>query len=163
MKGPPEDSRDVGVDGGLGALEGEGGHGTGCVAPDSGEVEEPIGLGREASRTVADDLASQPVEVCRAAVVAEPIPVLAHGGGAGSRQRLQRGEALEKGVIVLLDPSHLGLLEHDLGDQDAIRIARPAPGEVASVPPKPSEQPPAKGNGVVGRPAAGEGRHGGQS
>jgi hypothetical protein len=34
----------------------------------------------------------------------------------------------------------LRLLQHDLGDEDRVRVARPSPGEIAPMAPVPSEQ-----------------------
>jgi len=35
----------------------------------------------------------------------------------------------------------LGLLQHDLGDEDVIRVTRPPPWEIAAVPFVPAEEP----------------------
>jgi hypothetical protein len=43
-------------------------------------------------------------------------------------------------MIVLLNPGDLGLLEHELRNENAIRIASATPGKVSAVTPKPSEQ-----------------------
>jgi hypothetical protein len=50
------------------------------------------------------------------------------------------GEALEKLGIILANPRDLGLLQHELGNQDFIRIAGSSPGEIATLGPKPSQQ-----------------------
>ena len=47
---------------------------------------------------------------------------------------------MQEAVIIRLDPPHLGLLEHELGDQDPIRITGSAPGEVPAVLAEPAEE-----------------------
>src|SRR5437016_5793238 len=39
------------------------------------------------------------------------------------------------------DPSDLGLVEHHLGDEDRVRVARRAPGQITPVLAKPSQKP----------------------
>src|SRR5262249_3850166 len=53
---------------------------------------------------------------------------------------------------------HLGLLEHDLADPDAIRIAVAAPGQLALLPSEPGKQAARK----PGTQFGGEGRRGGK-
>src|SRR5206468_657762 len=60
--------------------------------------------------------------------------------GAGPREPPD-GRVAPKELTVLRDHAvHLGLLEHDLGDEHAIGLARPSPGEIAVVVGVPREQ-----------------------
>ena len=54
-------------------------------------------------------------------------------------QGLHRREPLKPLFVLGLDPVHLGLLQHDLRDQNLIRIAGSSPREVASVSVIPAE------------------------
>jgi hypothetical protein len=47
-------------------------------------------------------------------------------------------------MIIRDHSGHLRLLEHELGDDDCVRIARLAPGEIAAVTAKPAEKRAAK-------------------
>jgi hypothetical protein len=43
-------------------------------------------------------------------------------------------------VIIGLHPDDLSLLQHELGDQDVVRVPGAAPGEIAAVTAEPAEQ-----------------------
>src|SRR3972149_5236676 len=74
-------------------------------------------------------------------VVAEGIPGLSHRRGARPGQAGERGIAPEE-LLVLRDHAlHLGLLEHDLGDEDVVGIVGVPPRQVTAVPAVPAEQP----------------------
>jgi hypothetical protein len=51
-------------------------------------------------------------------------------------------------VIILYHGGHLRLLQHELGNEDRVRIAGPAPGEIAAMPTIPANKRSAK-NGKV--------------
>jgi hypothetical protein len=51
---------------------------------------------------------------------------------------------LEKSMIVGLRSRDLGLLQHELRHDDAIRVSGPPPGQIAAVAAKPPEQVAAK-------------------
>ena len=63
----------------------------------------------------------------RAAVVAEPAPVREHLARGRGRERARVGEALQPALVVRDDPRRLGLLEHHLGHEQRVRVARRAP------------------------------------
>ena len=50
-----------------------------------------------------------------------------------ARHVVQRREGLEELAVARHDARHLRLLEHQLRDEDVVRIARPPPGQVAPV------------------------------
>jgi len=138
-----EDAREeaacVGVDRGMSKAEGDGGDGAGGVLPYSGESEKvSVGVG-EAAGVVADDGAGGGVDATGAGVVAEPGPeaedVVEGGGGEGPGCGERFQEALEEGD----DTIHLGLLEHDLADEDVVGLSGAAPGEVALGAAEPAE------------------------
>jgi len=53
---------------------------------------------------------------------------------------LDVGKTTQKTVVVRNDGFHLGLLEHELGDQDAVGVGRAPPGQVASVAAVPTQE-----------------------
>jgi len=71
------------------------------------------------------------VEHAGAAIVAETAPesqdILLVGFGKG----LDRWEALKEGGVAFYDDGDPGLLEHDFGDPDRVRVCRMSPWEVA--------------------------------
>ena len=73
------------------------------------------------------------MEVPRAGVVAEAIPRLRHARGRARATSRERGKALEELAVLVDDARDLRLLEHQLRDENAIRIARPPPWKIARV------------------------------
>ena len=79
------------------------------------------------------DLAGGGMEMAGPAVIAESLPGmqnLALGGGSEGREI---GEAPEPFLITRRHGGHGGLLQHELGDENGVGIARPAPGQITSV------------------------------
>src|SRR3989442_13982572 len=73
-------------------------------------------------------------------VVPEPVPSFAHRLRPRARERLQIGKALEKPRIVLGHAGDLRLLQHHFRDEHLVRIARPAPREIARAAVAPAEE-----------------------
>src|SRR5918999_3499623 len=108
--------------------------GGGRVAPDSGQLRQIFGP------TFGRDLTRRPVEVQRAPVVAEALPLADDVCSGRVRKSLDRRPALEPGEVARHDARDLRLLEHDLADEDRVRVSRPAPWEVAAVLGIPAEE-----------------------
>ena len=138
MEGTANHPRHVGVHGGRCVLEGEAGDRTGGVLPDAGQSLERFQVVRDPAAVIRHDDLRQPVQVHGTPVVTQSFPALPHLGRMSAREGVNRGIAPEKLSVVELDPRHLRLLEHELGDQHFIRIARVAPGEVATGTPVPA-------------------------
>ncbi len=81
---------------------------------------------------VLGDLPRGRSQVEGAPVVTETAPGLEHRPERRPRQGIYIGEPVQKGPVLLEDARHLGLLEHHLGDEYAVWICRPAPGQVVS-------------------------------
>src|SRR2546428_2062759 len=71
------------------------------------------------------------MEIPGAGIIAQAIPRLPHRLRPRARERLQIGEPPENPRIVLRHPADLRLLQHHFRDEHSIRIARPAPREIA--------------------------------
>jgi hypothetical protein len=112
----------------------EPGNGIGGVAADSGQLRQILGP------AAVGDLASCPMKIQGPPVVSESLPGANHVGGRSGRERLHRRPALEPRKVTGNDPRDLRLLEHDLGDQDRVRIAGPPPRKIAPVLGEPGEQ-----------------------
>ena len=67
----------------------------------------------------------------RAAVVAQALPFLDHIGRARRRERVNRGEMVQKPFPSGKHARHLRLLQHGFRNPNGIRIARIAPGKIA--------------------------------
>jgi hypothetical protein len=80
------------------------------------------------------------VEISRASVIAEALPRAEHLIYRSARQRVEIGKPAQPLVIVRYDCGDLGLLEHELGDENCVRIADPAPRKITSMPSVPVQQ-----------------------
>src|SRR5688572_24490457 len=72
------------------------------------------------------------MKVKRARVVAEPGPVGEHVVLLRAGERRHVGETRHEALVIRDDGRHLGLLEHDLGDPDAIRVAAALPRQTVA-------------------------------
>src|SRR5439155_18063203 len=79
---------------------------------------------------VLTDHARERVEIRSTRVVSEPIPSLSDSTRARPRECLQIRKPLQESRIVFGHSTHLRLLQHELGDEHAVRIAGAAPREV---------------------------------
>ena len=135
--------RDVGIDQLGPALVGER---TDCarrVGADAGQRTQRGHVRRQGRGLVAPAVRHMPgerVEVPRPRVVAEPRPRFGHASRSGACDVVQGGEGGEELSVLRHDARDLRLLKHQLGDEDAIRIARLPPGEVAPVGAKPAAE-----------------------
>src|SRR6266540_3881735 len=80
------------------------------------------------------------VEVEPPTVVAEALPGSDDLRRRGRREHLGGRPAVEPLEVSRDDALDLGLLQHHLRDEDGVRVARPAPGQVTSVLREPGEQ-----------------------
>jgi len=80
------------------------------------------------------------MEISRASVITEALPRAKHLIFRSARQRTKIGKSAEPLVIIRDDGCDLRLLEHELGDEDCVRIAGLAPGEIAPVAAIPAEK-----------------------
>ena len=76
----------------------------------------------------------------RAIVVAEALPLEDHLGGRRRSGCLDGRPPFEPARVARHDPLDLRLLQHDLADEDRVRVARASPGKLAGVLPVPRQQ-----------------------
>ena len=136
-----EDAADVGVEEGDALPEGEAGDGAGGIWADAFELQQLLhGVGEGAAEAF-HHLLRDLVEADCPQVVAKRRP--APDDLAPGRRRQRRGgrERAEELVVLGEDALHLGLLEHDLGDQNGVGVVGMAPGEIAALPGVPVKQP----------------------
>jgi len=139
-KHPPDHASHVGVHGGSRPLVGKGGDSAGSVRAHAGQSPKLTGIPRQAALMVGDDGASEGVEIVGAPIVTQALPAFPHRLGTSLRQGLHRGIALEEFPVVLLDAGHLGLLQHELGHENLVRVSCATPREVTPLAPEPRKQ-----------------------
>src|SRR5688500_11247870 len=98
------------------------------------------------------------MQVSRSRVVPESGPRLHHASWSRPRDAGEGRKPPQKTVVPLEHARDLSLLQHQLGDENAIRIARVPPGEVAAVGAKPAAKPPPVLTALVIRDARGAGK-----
>jgi len=79
------------------------------------------------------DNSSGGVQIARPCVITEALPRVEDVIFRSSSQRGEMGKTAEPLIIIRDNGGNLGLLEHELGDEDGIGIASLAPGEGAPV------------------------------
>jgi len=83
-------------------------------------------------RTGGGHLSCAPMEIARAAVIAQSAPGRQHSGFRRARERMHIGKAGEKAFEVGNDRFDARLLQHDFRKPDAVEIGRSAaPGQIA--------------------------------
>ena len=132
--GAVEEAADVRVDGENRSPERESRHRVSRVAAHARQLGEIL---RPAARR---DAAGRAMEIERAPVVAESLPLRDDVGRGRRGERLDGRPALEPGEVARDHARDLRLLQHHLADEDRVRIPRVAPGEIASVAVKPSQK-----------------------
>ena len=129
-----EHALDVAVEDRDALAEAERGDRRGGRAADAGQLGERGAGARELAAVLGDDDLGAAMEVARAAVVAEAAPRREHVARLGRRQRAHVAEARDEALVVRAHGRDLGLLQHDLREPDAVRVARPLPRQgVAAV------------------------------
>lgn len=135
---------------------GERKHCPGRVATDTWELTQTLRSVGQAATVPSERLAGDHVQPDGANIVAEWIPQapdLSHVRGGQAAEGRETAEEL----AVLRDHAlDLRLLQHDLGDEDAIRLTGATPREVAGMLGVPDEQSPLEGTNLP-RVGAGQG------
>ena len=131
-----EHAGDIRIHGGDCLIEGEAGERSGGVAADAREAGNGRGVGRELSAMLLRHGPGGAVEIPRPGVVAEPLPGVEHIRLAGRGERLEAGETGEPALEVGDDRGDLRLLEHELRDEDRVRIGGAPPREIATIAPE---------------------------
>src|SRR5262245_31147860 len=139
---PAEDAADIGVDQRGVLAVGEGQDRACRVASDARHAATGRAVRRQPAVIARYRLARDAVEAPGAPIVAERAPHARHLATLGARQILHGRIAREELAILGDDPIDLCLLEHDLGHEDAIRLSRPSPRQIAPVTRVPGEQAP---------------------
>ena len=161
LEDTPEHAGHVGVDERSACLVGERCDGARRVGADARECAQLVRRrGKAPAATSArGDLAGEPVEVARAGVIPESLPRLAHPRRRRVGHCPQRRECSQELRVFRHDARDLRLLEHQLRDENAIRIARSSPRQVTRAPPIPRAKPAAEDEAERPRNRFRDGRH----
>ena len=73
------------------------------------------------------------VQISRPSVIAEALPRVEYVIFASATKRGKIGKAATPFIEIRNDGPDLCLLKHELGNEDRVRIARPAPWQIAAV------------------------------
>ena len=81
---------------------------------------------------IQDELCRR-VEISCSSIVTEPLPAVENIVFGSARERLEVRKPAQPFAIIRENRRHLGLLKHELGHENAIRIASMAPGKITTV------------------------------
>lgn len=135
-EGAAQNAGDVRVDELGPTLIGERRDRAGGVFANTWQLTQSARLGRKRAvrrRPALRHFTREPMEVAGARIVAESFPGLTHLTGARAREVGEVRESIEESAVVIEHAGHLRLLQHQLGDEDAIRIPGPSPREITAV------------------------------
>jgi hypothetical protein len=128
-----EDAGDVRFDDRDRLFEGERGNGIRGISANSGELLNRGQVFRENAGVLFRYGNRCRPQISGAGVVAEALPGVQDVIFGSSGERGEIGEAAKPLFIIGDDGGDLGLLEHELGDEDRVRIGSAAPGKIAGV------------------------------
>ena len=135
-----EHSNDVAVQNGLGLIEGNAADGSGGIAANSRQGQHVFKVFRESASVTRKDGFRGFLHVTDTRVIAQSFPELVNSFGAGFGESLNVRQGSHPALPKGENGFDLGLLEHDFGNPDRVRIMRTAPGQVTCVLGEPSEQ-----------------------
>jgi hypothetical protein len=121
------------------------------VFPDSGKLSHLLDSPREMSAISSHNGFGRGVEISRASVIAEALPHSKHVIFRSACQGSEIGKRAEPLVIIGDYGGDLRLLQHELGNEDSVRIAGSAPWEIAPMPTIPTGKRAAKNGKVLWR------------
>jgi len=129
---PAQHAFDVAVENCRPAPEGEGGNGRRGRPADAWQIRQLRFGFREFSGVDRSNLLGATMQVARPGVIAEARPVLDDGIDRRRGKRLHIGKTGQKSGVIRDHGADLSLLQHDLGQPDAVRVLRPLPGQVVA-------------------------------
>lgn len=133
-------ARRVAVHNGIGLAKGDAEDGARGVIADAGKGPNAGVVARKLSGEFAGNHPRGSMKIERAPIIAEAGPGFEDLLAPGARQMVNGGKRPQKIAIKGENGGHLGLLKHDFGYPDGVRIARLSPGKGASYPPEPAEK-----------------------
>ena len=137
---PRQHPENIAVEHGAGSVVSGRADGRGGIVADAPQrADLVVRPGKHASEPLRD-LPRRSVQVARTAVIAEPLPCLEHLVLRSGGQRPDVGKALREAQVIVHALRDAGLLEDNLGEPYAVRIAGASPRQIAAVPGVPVQQ-----------------------
>jgi hypothetical protein len=121
-------------------IERKAGHCVRGVFADAGKLSHLLNFPWEVSAIWIHNGFGCGVEISRASVITEPLPCPKYLIFRSARQCTEIGKPAQPFVVIRDDGGDLRLLEHELGNEDCVRVARAAPRELAAVTTMPAEK-----------------------
>jgi hypothetical protein len=103
------------------------------IFPDSWKLSHLLDRLWEASIISMDDYFRGGVEISGTSVITETLPRMEDVAFRSLSQGGETGEPAEPLIIIRDHAGDLGLLKHELGNKDRVRVASSAPGQIAFV------------------------------
>ena len=128
-----EQARDVCIDDRHGLIKSESCDGVCGVTADTGKIANRGWIDRQSATMSISHNFRGGVQMASACIIAESLPGVQDVIFRGSGQGAEIGEPTEPVIIIWDHGSDLCLLEHELGDENGVRIAGLAPGKLAAV------------------------------
>ena len=119
---PRDDALDIAVDRRCRRIERDGRDGGRGIGADAGQIAKVLFACRDLTAVPLDYGAGAGVQIAGAGVIAETGPGLEHLFERCRRQRPDIGPARQKARVIGPDRLDCGLLQHDFGQPDAIRL-----------------------------------------
>ena len=104
----------------------------GCGWPDTGQGLQQLGRLRKLAPMQLHNILCAAVQIAGAAVVTQAAPQAQHLIQRRCCQISDRRETQQKPPVIVQHRDHLGLLQHDFRQPDAIRVARVLPGQAVA-------------------------------
>ena len=146
-----EQARDVCIDDRHGLIKSESCDGVCGVTADAGKIANRGWTDRQSATMSISHNFRGGVQMSSACIIAESLPGVQDVIFRGSGQGAEIGEPTEPVIIIWDHGSDLCLLEHELGHEDAVRIAGVAPGKIAAMATMPAKKRLAEGADVFWR------------
>ena len=136
---PRHHPEDVAIHRRVGQLEGDAGDGGCGIVADPRQRADGRIVARETAR--GHHLPGGAPQIAGARIISQAGPQRQHILFLRRRQRFHRGEAIEEALVIRDDGLRAGLLQHDLGNPDAVGVGGAPPGQIAMAAAVPGEQP----------------------
>ena len=133
IKQARQNASSVGFDNRNWLIKGERGEGIGSVTPDAGHRANCGEIVRKSGAVLSVHDFSGCMKIAGPRVVAETLPRVEDVTFRSPSQRAKIREPAEPLIIIRDNGGNLGLLEHELGDENGVGIARVTPGKIPAV------------------------------
>ena len=127
------DARDICFDQWNGSIERKCRNGVRRVTPDPRKRAKIVDLVRQHSAVLTENDFCESMQIARSGVVTQSLPAVENAGLRSKREGGKIGEAAKPLIVIRKDGGDLGLLKHELGNEDRVGVADPPPRQVAPV------------------------------